>query len=424
VEFISQHPVLVAAVVKIAVLLFIVMTALAYLTWLERKAIAHIQSRWGPYNVGAHGLLQPLADGIKFLFKEDVTPPIADKFVYTLAPFLALALGLSAIALIPFGPISGPGSVPLFGQPAWAVTDINIGLLMLFAITSLGVYGVALAGWSSNSKYPLLGGLRSSAQMISYEVSLTMSVVGVVLVAGTLSFNELIEKQSGAFWHWNVFSFRHGGVPQIIGFLCYLTAAIAETNRVPFDLPEAENELVAGFHTEYGSMKFAAFFMAEYCNMITVCCVATLLFLGGWQPPFPAELGSGFLPAVIFLGAALISFSHAASPARPFDRYTLPVVGVVALIHAAAFGVAALFTMRPELGQGSAWLQLVAALASAVMPIFWFTAKVIVILFVYIWIRGTLPRFRYDQLMSFAWTFLFPVAIVNMFIVALVVALS
>ncbi|MGH9771934.1 MAG: complex I subunit 1/NuoH family protein, partial [Candidatus Acidiferrales bacterium] len=265
-EFITQHPVLVVSLVKIAVLLFIVMTALAYLTWFERKVVARIQSRWGPYYVGAHGLLQPLADGLKFLFKEDMTPPTSDKFVYALAPFLALALALTAIALIPFG----PPTVQVLGQPIFVVSNIDIGLLFLFAITSLGVYGVALAGWSSNSKYPLLGSLRSSAQMISYEVSLTLSVVGVLLVAGTLNFNEIISQQGGVFWHWNVIRTGHGAFPQIIGFLCYITAAIAETNRIPFDLPEAETELVAGFHTEYSSFKFAMFFMAEYANMITV----------------------------------------------------------------------------------------------------------------------------------------------------------
>ena len=199
-EFISQHPVLVASVVKIAVLLFIVMTALAYLTWFERKVVAHIQSRWGPYYVGAHGLLQPLADGIKFLFKEDVTPPIADRDLYLLAPFLALSLALTAIALIPFGP---PSVRFPNGQPVFVVSDIDLGLLFLFAITSMGVYGVALAGWSSNSKYPLLGGLRSSAQMISYEVSLTISVVGVILLAGTLNFNELISVEAAKLLrHW------------------------------------------------------------------------------------------------------------------------------------------------------------------------------------------------------------------------------
>ena len=188
-EFVTQHAVLVVSLVKIVILLFLTLTTLAYLTWFERKVVAHIQSRWGPYYVGAHGLLQPLADGVKFLFKEDVTPPGADKFLYVLAPFLALSLALTTIALIPFG----PPTITILGQPTQLiVANVNIGLMFLFAITSIGVYGVALAGWSSNSKYPLLGGLRSSAQMISYEVALTLSVVGVVLLAGTLNFNEMV----------------------------------------------------------------------------------------------------------------------------------------------------------------------------------------------------------------------------------------
>src|SRR5271156_5586292 len=256
------------------------MTALAYLTWFERKIIARIQSRWGPYYVGAHGLLQPLADGLKFLFKEDFTPPMVDRVLYILAPFLALSLALTAIALIPFG----PPTVTLLGQQIFIVADSPIGLLFLFAITSIGVYGVALAGWSSNSKYALMGGLRSSAQMISYEVSLTISVVGVLLMAGSLNFDEIIRAQSGNFFlHWNIFHFslRHGAFPQIIGFFCYLIAAIAETNRIPFDLPEAETELVAGFHTEYSSFKFAMFFMAEYAKNLTDFCLATNIFLCG-----------------------------------------------------------------------------------------------------------------------------------------------
>ncbi|HXW18670.1 MAG TPA: complex I subunit 1 family protein, partial [Candidatus Acidoferrales bacterium] len=246
------------SIVKVVVLLFVLMTALAYLTWFERKVVARIQSRLGPLYVGAHGLLQPLADGLKFLFKEDLTPPASDKFVYVLAPFLALSLALTTLALIPFG----PATITILGQPtSLGIANVSIGLLFLFAITSIGVYGVALAGWSSNSKYPLLGGLRSSAQMVSYEVALTLSVVGVVLLAGTLNFSEIINGQTGRFLHyiprWNV-------IPQIVGFVCYFIAAIAETNRVPFDLPEAETELVAGFHTEYSSFKFAMFFMAEY----------------------------------------------------------------------------------------------------------------------------------------------------------------
>ena len=237
VEFVAQHPVLVVSLVKIVVLLFVLMTALAYLSWFERKVIAHIQSRWGPYYVGAHGLLQPLADGVKFLFKEDVTLPAADKLLYILAPFLALSLAMTTLALIPFG----PATVYIFGQPTQlVVANVDIGLLFLFAITSIGVYGVALAGWSSNSKYSLLGGLRSSAQMISYEVSLTLSVVGVLLLAGSFNFNEIIEHQQRLLGI--CISFRGGMFFRRSSDFCVTSSsAIAETNRVPFDLPEARN---------------------------------------------------------------------------------------------------------------------------------------------------------------------------------------
>lgn len=394
-EFISQHSVLVASIIKIAVLLFIVMTALAYLTWFERKVVAHIQSRWGPYYVGAHGLLQPLADGLKFLFKEDFTPPTSDKLVYVLAPFLALSLALTALALIPFGP---PTVHFLHGQQVFIVSNIDIGLIFLFAITSMGVYGVALAGWSSNSKYPLLGGLRSSAQMISYEVSLTISVVGVLLLAGTLNFNGIIEGQSG---YWLGFFPRWHFVPQIVGFLCYLTAAIAETNRVPFDLPEAETELVAGFHTEYSSFKFAMFFMAEYANMITVSCLATILFFGGWLSPFPASWHwQLYLPGAGLVALGIYCAIDAATRMRGIARLQLGVVTVLAL------GLGALCLMP--------WA------APYVQGPFWFTLKVLVFLFFYVWVRGTLPRFRYDQLMSFGWKLLLPVSLANLVITALV----
>jgi len=396
VEFITQHPVLVVSLVKIAVLLFIVMTALAYLTWFERKVVAHIQSRWGPYYVGAHGLLQPLADGIKFLFKEDVTPPAADKLVYTLAPFLALSLALTAIALIPFG----PPTVQVLGQPIFVVSNVDIGLLALFAITSIGVYGVALAGWSSNSKYPLLGGLRSSAQMISYEVSMTLSVVGVLLLAGSLSFNDIIQGQSGSYFlHWNFFRTGHGAFPQVIGFLCYITAAIAETNRVPFDLPEAETELVAGFHTEYSSFKFAMFFMAEYANMITVSCLATILFFGGWLSPFPASwTWQNYLPGVGLIGIGLYCLWDTATQMRGIARLQLAVVTLGAL--------------------GLGGLCLLPQVAPVLQGPFWFAAKVLAFLFFYMWARGTLPRFRYDQLMSFGWKLLLPVSLVNLMVTA------
>ncbi len=276
---------LIITVVKIVLLLFIVLTVNAYLTWFERKVVAHIQSRWGPHRVGPHGLLQPLADGVKFLFKEDPTPAGVDKFVYYLAPLLALALALTSIALIPFG----PDPIRLFGHDIYlgiVPPDVNIGILGLFAITALGVYGVALAGWSSNNKYSLLGGLRSSAQMISYELAMTMSVVGVLMTAGTFNLKKIIEAQAHhpewGILSWNIW-------PQILGFFCFFVAAIAETNRAPFDLPEAESELVAGFHTEYASFKFAMFFIAEYTSMITVSCLCSILFFGGWLSPFPAS---------------------------------------------------------------------------------------------------------------------------------------
>jgi NADH-quinone oxidoreductase subunit H len=393
VDFIAQHAVLVVSLVKIAVLLFVVMTALAYVTWFERKVVAHIQSRWGPYYVGAHGLLQPLADGLKFLFKEDVTPPAADRLVYVLAPFFALSLALTTLALIPFG----PPDVQYHGQSIFIVSNSNIGLLFLFAITSIGVYGVALAGWSSNSKYPLLGGLRSSAQMISYEVSLTLSVVGVLLLAHSFSFNGIIDNQKGSIAHWHVW-------PQIVGFLCYITAAIAETNRVPFDLPEAETELVAGFHTEYSSFKFAMFFMAEYANMITVSCLATILFFGGWLSPFPDSWKWQFyLPGA---GLVLLGFYCAYDTAMHMRGIArIQFAAITLLAFAGGF----------------------VCLTPSVMPLiqgpFWFVTKVIVFLFVYVWIRGTLPRFRYDQLMSFGWKLLLPVSLVNLVATALVILL-
>ena len=273
--------------VKIALLLFIVLTVNAYLTWFERKVVALMQSRVGPHRVGPHGLLQPAADGLKFLFKEDAMPGGVDKFVYLLAPFLALTLALASLAVIPFGP--NPLPFKFFGhQIDLFITNPDIGLLVLFSITALGVYGVALAGWASNSKYPLLGGLRSSAQMVSYELSMTMSVVGVLLMANSFSLTDIIQKQSGTIAGvlpaWNIISFR-GGFPQIVGFLCFFISAIAETNRVPFDLPEAESELVAGFMVEYSSTPYLLFMIGEYLNVVFMCAMLSILFFGGWLPP-------------------------------------------------------------------------------------------------------------------------------------------
>jgi len=392
----------VISLIKAAVVAFVLMTTLAYLQWIERKVIAHIQLRVGPRRVGPHGLLQPLADVIKLLMKEDILPSHVNIVFYFLAPFIAVFFALIAISVIPFGTDSitiGPV------KTAMQLTDLNIGVLFILGLSGMGVYGVALAGWASNNKYALLGGLRSSAQMISYELPMAISIAAPLLMLNTLSFRQLVDAQGGFYLgfipRWTIFQ---GPFPQIVSFLLFIVAAFAETNRVPFDLPEAENELVAGFHTEYSSMKFAAFFMAEYANMVTVSCVATLLFLGGWQPLFPAEYGSRFIPSIIFLLGALLCFYHGLNPARPLDRITLPVAGVVFLGVGAAF--------------------LIPMVATILLPLFWFASKVGAILFLYIWVRGTLPRFRYDQLMRFAWTFMFPIAMANLFITGLIVALS
>jgi NADH-quinone oxidoreductase subunit H len=339
------HIFILVSVIKSALILLILLTAVAYTVWLERKVVGHMQNRWGPTRVGPFGLLQPAADGIKFLFKEDLTPPHVYKPLFLAAPIIAVVFALTSIAVIPFGT-----SFTAFGYAIpLQITDVNIGLLFILGVTSVGVYGVALAGWSSNNKYSLLGGLRASAQMISYELSLGLSLVGVLIMAGSFSLRDIVDSQGGVFWgfipRWNIF---HG---QFIGFFCYLMAAYAETNRIPFDLPEAETELVAGYHTEYSSMKFAMFFMAEYANMITVACLATLLFFGGWHGPI-------FGPTLLRI----------------------------------------------------------------LLPVFWFVAKIVVFLFIYIWVRGTLPRFRYDQLMSFGWKFLLPLALVNLIATAIGVA--
>ena len=276
---------LVISLIKVAIVFAVLLTTLAYLQWVERKVLAHIQVRPGPYRVGPHGLLQPVADVIKLLTKEDLVPPYVNKPLYLLAPFLAMTMALLSICVIPFGPVIQVGGV----RTAMQLTDLNIGVLFVLAVTSMGVYGVVFAGWASNNKYALLGGLRSSAQMISYELPLSLAIASPLLISNTLSLSELVGKQAGGIWNWNVF---HGPFPQVFAFVIFLIAAFAETNRVPFDLPEAENELVAGFHVEYSSMKFASFFMSEYANMITVSCMATLLFLGGWIAPWPAEYGS------------------------------------------------------------------------------------------------------------------------------------
>ncbi|HEY1210185.1 MAG TPA: NADH-quinone oxidoreductase subunit NuoH [Terracidiphilus sp.] len=328
------------SVLKVAVVTVVMLLGIAYTVLLERKLVGRIQNRWGPSRVGPFGLLQPLVDGAKSFLKEDIIPTGVYRPLYLLAPILALGCSLILIGVVPFGePFSVWGSPPLF-----QIADVNVGLLVILGVTSIGVYGIALAGWSSNNKYSLLGALRSSAQLVSYELALGLSLVGVVLRAGTLNLRLIVEQQgTNGILSWNLF----GGF-QFVAFFIYLMAAFAETNRSPFDLPEAESELTGGYHTEYSSMKFAMFFMAEYGNMINVGCVATLLFLGGWTNPFGNLFGT----------------SHN-------------------------------------------------ILVQALMPLFWFVIKVFSFLCLYVWVRGTLPRFRYDQLMNFGWRWLMPLAILN-----------
>ena len=386
---------IVITLIKIAVVFATLMMTLLYLQWVERKVIAHIQVRPGPYRVGPHGLFQPIADVIKLITKEDLIPPYVNKPLYLAAPFIAMTMALLPISVIPFGP-----RIEVAGYWTWMqLTDLNIGVLFVLAVSSMGVYGIALAGWSSNNKYALLGGIRSSAQMISYELPLSLAIAAPLLISNTLSLRELVERQAGSILEWNIL---HGPFPQILSFLIFLIAGFAETNRVPFDLPEAENELVAGFHVEYSSMKFASFFMAEYANMITVSSMATLLFLGGWVAPWPARYGSSLVPAVIFAGAGVVALYHGMHPGHRRDRRTLPVCGVVFL------GIAAVFLLPVV----QAWL----------LPLFWFCAKTGSVLFTFMWVRGTLPRFRYDQLMGFTWKFLFPVAVANLLVTGFLVA--
>ena len=310
----------------------------ALMVYVERKVAAMLQQRLGPYLVGPKGVLQPLADIVKLLFKEELRPRAADAFLFALAPIISATCAFAAFSVVPFG-----ADTTLFGLLPdglrLQVADVNVAVLVVFAVSSMSVYGIVLAGWSSNSKYALLGSLRASAQMISYELSYGLALASVLVIAGSLSLADIVNAQAGSWFRvvprWFIFV-------QPVAFLVYLTAGIAETNRAPFDFPEAEQELVAGYHTEYSSMSFAMFFMAEYINMVTVSAVATDLFLGGWHGPFlPESLG---------------------------------------------------------------WV--------------WFLIKVAAILFFYVWMRWTLPRYRYDQLMRFGWKVLLPVAVVNLLVTA------
>jgi NADH-quinone oxidoreductase subunit H len=335
-----MNTLLLAQIVLTLVVFVALLSSAAAMVYVERKVAAFLQQRIGPYLVGPKGLLQPLADVVKLMFKEELRPRAADAFLFALAPIISATCAFAAFAVVPFG-----ASTTFFGllsEPMkLQVSDVNVAILVIFAIASMGVYGIVLAGWSSNSKYSLLGGLRSSAQMISYELSYGTALAAVLLLANSMSLTEIVDRQAGTWLgfipRWNVFYLPTG----LIAFLIFMTAGIAETNRAPFDFPEAEQELVAGYHTEYSSMSFAMFFLAEYINMVTVSAVAADLFLGGWQGPFADSIG---------------------------------------------------------------WV--------------WFLIKVAALLFFYVWMRWTLPRYRYDQLMAFGWKVLLPVAVVNLLVTA------
>jgi NADH-quinone oxidoreductase subunit H len=325
---------LIIASVKIVVVVLVIFTLVANLVYVERRVSAFIQDRIGPNRVGPWGLLQSPADVLKLFIKEDIVPADANTFVHTLAPMISITVALTTFAVIPFG-----NRIELFGHDInLIIADVNIGVLYILAMTALGVYGITLSGWSSNNKYSLLGGLRSSAQLISYELSMGLSVIGVIMVAGTAQLDRIVTAQAG--FAWNAFL-----TP--IGFITFLVASFAETNRLPFDLPEAEPELVGGYHTEYSGMKFGTFFLAEYANMITSSALITTLFLGGWQVPFVGHLGLSPL--------------------------------IVSLVQIGAFCL-----------------------------------KVLAVLFFYIWIRWTLPRFRYDQLMNLGWKVMLPLSLLNL----------
>jgi len=350
---------LVIAAVKIGVVVGVLLGLFSVMTWIERRALAFMQYRLGPNRTGPLGILQPIADGIKLFFKEEVMPAAANKWAFLAAPVVAVSTALLAVAVLPYGP---PFTLPRLDSlpsglkwlwPEWLrgrtgqiqIAHVDVGLLFIFAIAALGVYGIVLAGWSANNKYALLGGLRSSAQMFSYELALGLSFVGVIMLAGSFQIADIVDAQAGWFWRWNAFV-------QLPAFLVYFVAATAEVARIPFDLPEGESEIVAGFHTEYSSMRFALLQMAEYINMITVAVLATNLFLGGWHSGIPG----------------------------------LPSQGLPGFV--------------------------------------WWGGKVSALLFVFIWLRGTLPRFRYDQLMHIGWKVLIPVAAVWILITATEVAIA
>jgi len=367
------------------ILLAVFPLAAGYIVLLERKVMADIQARLGPMRVGPHGLLQPIADAVKLLLKEDIIPELTDKWVFWISPIISVVTALVALFLIPMS-----DKLP--------VPDLNIGLLFILSLTSVGILGIILGGWSSNSHYPLLGALRSTAQLVSYEVALGFAIVGGLMVAGTLSMQEMVRNQL-AQGVWFVFY-------QPVAFLIYFIAALAETNRAPFDMPEAESEIVAGYHTEYSGFRFALYFLAEYSNIVIVCSIATTLFLGGWLRPFPNVRALDFLnyfPVIALAGLGAFCLLGAAREARTIEKLGMAGLGGALIL----MGLACLLP----------------GVLPAVEGLFWFIAKVCLGLYTFIWIRFTLPRYRYDQLMRIGWLWLIPLAIANVIVTGVVMML-
>jgi NADH-quinone oxidoreductase subunit H len=382
---------LVCALVIVAVLPL----AAGYIVLMERKVMADMQARLGPMRVGPHGLLQPIADAVKLLLKEDIIPEEADKGIFWIAPLISVTAGMLAMSALAIG-------------PWFQIADLNIGLLFVVGIGALGIFGIVLGGWSSNSHYSLLGALRSAAQLVSYETAAGMAIVGALLLAGTLSIREIIEAQED-YGVWFVFA-----AP--VGFFIYVVASIAETNRAPFDLPEAESELVAGYMTEYSGFRWALYFLAEYTNMVVVASIATTLFLGGWLRPFAGSRAFDFLdylPSLLMLGVAGYCFYRAPKQPVKIQRMLLGAIGASFILVA---GILAAPLAAPA---GSMLASAKAGLHGA----FWFLLKVGLYLYLFMWLRFTFPRYRFDQLMRLGWQFLIPLSIVNVMGIALALVL-
>jgi NADH-quinone oxidoreductase subunit H len=371
-----------------AVVIVAVLPLLAgYIVLMERKVMADMQARLGPMRVGPHGLLQPIADAVKLLLKEDIIPDKADRLLFWLAPLVSVTMALLAYAALPIG-------------PAFVIADLNIGLLFILAVSSLGIYGIVLGGWASNSHYSLLGALRSAAQLVSYETAAGLGLISALLLAGSLSMKDIVMAQYDQ-GIWFIFY-----VP--IGFFIYMVGSIAETNRAPFDLPEAESELVAGYMTEYSGFRWSLYFLAEYANMIIVAGIATTLFLGGWLRPFASSHTAlpgtsvellDALPSLLVLGVALYCFYLAPKQPVKIQKLVMAMAGGLCLIIAGALA-GALFA-SPAVLQG-------------IHGAFWFLAKVFAYIYFFLWFRFTFPRYRFDQLMRLGWRFLIPLALVNL----------